>query len=298
MRVTPARRLAAVATGLVATGLAVAACDPSAPTPAPGSSSPSPTPFAQATLDPASVDLLHLADEPPPPADHLDPSAHGLTQDYTDPLGVFTEKVPPGGVTVATNGIISTGQFKAPVTIYTPKKTATTPADGPEIDTFTVNGVQTQVAPGDIERRVLSWEADRLGQQTGGTAALVGQRTGQFRGLPAMVFKLREGGTQLKVLTLVLDHTVYVISMAGGDDPPASFDAFAVSFQLISPSSSQPTPTLPPPPQSPTPSPSPTSPSPSNGQSPTPSPSPTPGGQSPVPGSLTPGPGGGSPPPI
>jgi hypothetical protein len=288
------RRLVAGCCAALAAVLSAAACDPATPTPTPGTASPSATPFPEATLDPSSIDLLHLADEPPPPPDHLDPAAHGLTADYTDPLGAFTQKVPPGGVTVATNGIIATGQYRAPVTLYSPQRTALSPPDTPEIDSFTVSDLQTSADPGSLERRVLSWETDRLGQITGTRGVgLVGQRTGTFRQLPAMVFKLRAGGTQLKVLVLVLGHSVYVISMAGTDDPPASFDAFAVSFHLMTNPSPQPTPSLPPPPQSGTPSPSP---SPSNGQSP--GTSPTPGGITPVPGGFTPGPGGGSPPPV
>jgi hypothetical protein len=284
------RRLAGVCALGIAGALAVSACDPSQPTPAPSTGTPSPTPYPQATLDPSSIDLLHLADEPPPPADHLEPGAHGLTEDYTDPHGVFTEKMPPGPVSVLTNSIIDTGGYRAPVTVYTPQKTPTSPSNQPEIDTFTVTDLQTNLNVKDIERRVVAWESQRMAQLPGLASApvgLVGQRTGKFRELPAMVFKLRAGSTQLKVLTLVIGHTVYTISMVGTDDPPASFDAFAVSFQLITNPSPEPSPTLPPPPAtSPT-----TSPTPSGGASPS-------GGVTPTPGGESPGPGGGTPPPV
>jgi hypothetical protein len=283
-----ARQLAAVCSLGLATALAVSACqaDPPASSPSPASSSALPVP--QATLSPESIDLLHLADEPAPPADHLDPSAYGLTQDYLDPFGVFTEKMPPGSVSVITSEAIDTRLYRAPVTVYKPATTATQPPDQPEIDTFTVSSLQASVDPADIERRVVDWESQRLAAQpaTGGASvSLVGQRTGSFRQIPAMVFKLRAGSNQLKVLTLVIGHTVYVISMTGTDDPPAVFDSFAVSFQLITNPTPQPSPSLPPPP------------TPTSAGSPSPGESPTPG-TTPTPGNEGPGGDGATPPPV
>lgn len=290
------RRILALAPLAAALLLVAAACGSDQATPS-ATAAPSATPYPQATLDPDSIDLLHLADEPPPPSGHLDPAAHGLTQDYTDPYGVFTEKMPPGPVDVRTGGVFDSGLYRAPVTVYTPRTTGSPPGQ-PEIDTFTIPDLQVTVDPADVQRRVVVWEAQRLAHlpAAGGAApSLVGQRSGTFRQIPAMVFKLRAGGIQLKAITLVLGHTVYVISVTGSDDPPAAFDAFAVSFHLITNPSAQPSPTLPAPS---TPSPSPgTTGTPTPGTSPQPGTSPTPTtGVQPTAGGASPG--GGPPPPI
>ncbi|MGI8847520.1 MAG: hypothetical protein ACR2GX_04540 [Candidatus Dormibacteria bacterium] len=294
------RQAAGVVALAVSVALLAAACGGNQPSSSSTSGSPAPTPLGQAPLDPASIDMLHLADEPQPPADHLDPGAHGLPQDYTDPHGVFSEKAPVGTVTLSTDAF-DTGRYKPPDRVYLSPKTAA-PVDQPQIDAVYIPDLQTNVDPADIQARVVSFEADRLAAQPfakGATVSFVGHRVDKFRGIPAECFKLRVNGVQLKVLTLVLGHSVFIISMIGSEDPPASFDAFAVNFELITNPSPRPTPTVPPPPTPSSGSPSPSGGSPSSGQAPTPTgQSPTPGSGSPSPAPSGTGGGGGTPLPI
>lgn len=297
----PVRRGAALITASAAALLASACGGGGQPTPS-GSGSPSAFPFPSPST--ADIDLLHLADEPDPPPDHLDAGAHGLTQEWHDPNRQYVVDVPPGSVTVdAAQPVFDLGSYSAPVQ----REAATPGADGDrmEVDELAVPDLAGNVSTSDLQRRVIAWESQRLPGPS-----LAGQRSGSFRGLPAICFKLQAatGDRWLKVLALQVGRTLYILADTGTDSPPVDFDAFAVSFRLLTDNSPQPTPTLPPPPTSGSGSPPPTtgSGSPSPGGSPTPggqSPTPGPGGQSPTPGGGnqggSPGPtDNGSPPPI
>lgn len=276
------RRWAALALALATAAGVLAACDSATPaaTPAPSRSSAALPNFAP-VADPGSIDLLHLADEPPPPADHVVTAVHGLTVDFVDPNGWYGVSLFPGTVTAPAVRGPRIGGYIEPVSAQL--SSSGPRGDVPEVDALVLPDLVSSVDPADVQRRVLSWFADRLRAAGTGPATLVGQRTGLFRNLPAQVFKLgfpSSGGPRTaKAITLVYGRTVFVLSDISPEDPLNAFDAFVVSFHLLGPSGPSATPSLPPPS--------------SIGNSPSPSVTATPGGGSPGASGTPIGPPGG-----